>query len=672
MKLNGRTVLLCSCEGTMPLDAAALGKACGQAAPTISHQLCRAERDRLARAAGTAGPLLIACTQERAVFEETVEEAGGDPDALTLVNIRERAGWSAEAAAAAPKIAALLAEATLTRPETPLVGLTSAGVALVYGRDETAIEAARQLADRLDVTVLLDRPGAVLPPASTDFPVLKGHIRIAKGHLGAFEIIVDDYAVPAPSSRRALAFGPSRDGASSRCDLIIDLTGGTPLFSAAHKRDGYLRADPGSPGAVQALLARAADLVGQFDKPKYVEYRADLCAHGRNRRTGCTRCLEVCPTGAITPDGDHVALDPFICAGCGSCHAVCPTGATSYALPPADTLLERLRTLLETYHAAGGRDGVLLVHEADHGAPLIDLLSRWGDGLPARVIPVAVNTLTQLGIEFFAAALAYGAAEVRLLTSTRPREDMLATAKVLGLAETVASGLGYGSGRCSLLEADDPDALAGLLAAMPARAGGSPRPFLPMGDKRALMKLGLRQLHAAAPAPVAVLPLPPGAPFGTLDINVDGCTLCLACVQVCPTGALSDNPERPQLAFTQDACVQCGLCKATCPEKVISLRPQLDFTETARSAVLVKQEEPYHCISCGKPFGTRATVEKIVSKLQGKHWMYAGTGAGLGANPIDRVRMCADCRVIAQASSSIDPYAGPDRPRPRTAEDYKA
>ena len=43
-----------------------------------------------------------------------------------------------------------------------------------------------------------------------------------------------------------------------------------------------------------------------------------------------------------------------------------------------------------------------------------------------------------------------------------------------------------------------------------------------------------------------------------------------SCVSACPTGALSDDPERPLLRFAEDACVQCGLCKATCPEKVIT------------------------------------------------------------------------------------------------------
>lgn len=667
MKVEGRTVLVCDCEGTMSLDGTALAKACGAAgAPKPATQLCRAELARVGAAAAD-GPLMIACTQEGAVFEEAAEEAAGDTYDIRLVNIRERAGWSSEGAQATPKIAALLAEAALDTPDMPVLGLKSEGVALIYGRDETAIEAARLLADKLDVTVLLSDPRDVMPPRVTDFPVLKGRIRSAKGYLGAFEIVVDDYAVPSPSSRRVLEFQAPRDGAKSTCDIIIDLTGGTPLFQAGHKRDGYLRADPKSPAEVQKLLFKAADLVGEFDKPRYVNYREELCAHSRSKKTGCTRCLEVCPTGAITPNGDHVAIDPYVCAGCGSCHAVCPTGAATYALPTPDHLLERVRVLLTTYLDAGGKAPVLLAHEGEHGLPLIELLSRWGDGLPARVIPVQVNEITQLGIEFFATALANGAAEVRVLTSKRPRDDMMALARVLGLAETVASGLGYGTGRSSLIEADDPDQLAAAFGALPRREGTStPKTFLPMGDKRGLMKLSLRQMNRAAPAPVETLALAAGAPFGTLDIDVDGCTLCLACVGACPTGALSDNADRPALSFTEDACVQCGLCKNTCPEKVIKLVPRMNFTDSAMSPVLVKEEEPAECIRCGKAFGTKSTVEKIVAKLADKHWMFAGPN-----NPVDRIRMCADCRVISVTDSGLDPYAGAPRPKTRTGEDYQ-
>jgi ferredoxin len=176
--------------------------------------------------------------------------------------------------------------------------------------------------------------------------------------------------------------------------------------------------------------------------------------------------------------------------------------------------------------------------------------------------------------------------------------------------------------------------------------------------------LALRHLQAAAPAPVDLLALPPGAPFGRVVVDTAGCTLCLACVAACPTGALRDNPERPMLSFVEDACVQCGLCRNTCPEKVISLEPRLNLGPDALSAVLIKEEEPCSCIRCGKPFGIKSSVDRIVEKLSGKHWMFPDQAA------LDRLRMCADCRVVSVTGSGMDPYAGPARPVTRTTEDY--
>src|SRR6202030_4298083 len=92
-----------------------------------------------------------------------------------------------------------------------------------------------------------------------------------------------------------------------------------------------------------------------------------------------------------------------------------------------------------------------------------------------------------------------------------------------------------------------------------------PAQFYPQGRKREVMQLALRELHGAAPTPVDVVALPSTAPFGKIEINVGGCTLCLACVSACPTGALRDDPERPMLRFVGDACVQCGLCQTTIP-----------------------------------------------------------------------------------------------------------
>ncbi|HJS32897.1 MAG TPA: 4Fe-4S dicluster domain-containing protein [Alphaproteobacteria bacterium] len=662
MEINGKRLLVCDCNATMPLDAKGVARACGGDALDVHTLLCRTQLDALEKALGGGRPLLVACTQEAPLFAEARAEAGVDVD-LRFTNIRERAGWSEEADHATPKIAALLAEAALDLAPTPTVSLKSTGVTLIYGRDEKAIAAARRLADRLECTVLLSEPGDIVPPRLTEVPIYRGTIIAARGYLGAFEIEVNRYAAAIPSSRGRLEFEAARDSAASRCDLILDLSGGAPLFQAHAKRDGYFRPDPGDPAAIERALFDIVDMVGEYEKPRYVKYDATICVHSRSRKTGCTRCLDVCPTGAIVSAGDHVAIDPYICAGCGSCASVCPTGAATYDLPPQTSLYDRLRTLLGAYSRAGGMRAMLLVHDGRHGEELISMIAHHGRGLPARVVPFAVNEVTQLGFDFFMVALAYGAAQLRLLVDPRKRSEITGLAAQIGLAEAALSGLGYGEGRVAAIDTADPEIVEATLYAASRDAAPKPGAFLPMGGRRAVTLLALRHLHSVAPAPVDVLPLAPGSSFGALDVNVAGCTLCLACVGACPTGALIDNPDRPMLRFIEDACVQCGLCKATCPEKVIQLRPRFNFNDDARSPALVKEEEPAQCIRCGKPFAARAAIERVVEKLSGKHWMYMQGGA------LDRIRMCDECRMIVQSETAIDPFAGPPRPPIRTTDE---
>jgi ferredoxin len=660
-----RKILICSCEDTMPLDGAAVRRVCRGFEVIEGRQFCRTELERFRTAAAGSESITVACTQETPVFSETAGETEGAGE-LTFVNIREAAGWSKDAEIAGPKIAALLAAAAEPPPEISYVNLSSEGMTLLYGSDERAIEAANLLKEHLDLTVLIRQPGEVLPPRMTEFPLLKGTICSAKGQFGNFEVTIDDYAQASPSSRVELKFGPMRNAVVTRCDLLIDLSGGPALFPAADLRDGYLRADPGDPAAVLRAVLKARDLTGSFEKPRYVIYSEALCAHARSGIVGCRRCLDLCPTGAIAPNGDHVALDAGVCAGCGQCAAACPTGAAAYALPQSDALLRKLRTLLTAYREAGGQQPVIMFHDGAHGAEMIEALARYGDGLPANVLPVQLNEMTQVGLEAIAGAFAYGTSAVRLLVRAKPRHDVAGLSQTIALAEPILAGLGFDGARIATIETDDPDALGQALRAIEAM-GGAPKPasFAAVGKKRDVVRLALRELHAAAPSPTDIIMLPEGAPFGTLDVNVEGCTLCLSCVSACPTGALSDDPERPILRFAEDACVQCGLCKATCPEKVIALKPQIDFGSPTADKRVIKQEEPYVCIRCGTPFGVKSSVERVIASLEGKHWMYKNSKKRL-----DVIRMCSDCRVGAMAEENFDPFAGPSRPTVRTTEDY--
>ena len=651
----------------MPLDMAGLQRACPSLTLTGARQLCGAELD-LFRQEAADGRLTIACTQQQPQFEDIAAEGQLGAE-LTFVNIRETAGWSDAARDATPKIAALLADARYRSDPTPFVSFESQGVTLILGRDDTALALADALAETLDLTVLLTGEADVVPPRTAAFPIRRGVVGTARGHLGRFELTIDGYAEPAPSSRARLAFGPRRDGLVSRADIVIDVSGRPALFPAPELRDGYLRADPDNTIEVERLIRKAASLTGTFDKPRAIAFTDALCAHARSRITGCTRCLDLCPAGAIQPAGDHVAIDPYVCGGCGQCSAVCPTGAAAYAVPAVDRLIGRLRTLLATYHAAGGKDVVLLLHDRAHGAELIDAAARHGRGLPANVLPVEIEEVGATGLETIAAAFAYSAAGVRLLLHAKPRHAPDALRRTLALAERILGPLGYGAAAAATIETDDPDAMLDALATRPAGSPASrPASFAATGGKREILILTLRELNRVAPTPAQVIALPAHAPIGRVAVDTEGCTLCLSCVSACPTSALTAGDDRPLLRYDESLCVQCGLCQATCPEKVITLEPRLSFAAFEAGPIMLKEEAPFCCIACGKPFGVTSTVEKIMAKLAGRHWMYAGDNA----RRLDLIKMCEDCRITSVTNSGLDPYAGTPRPKLRTSEDYYA
>lgn len=677
--------LVCDCQGTMVLDGQKLSDALGLQQPLrVYRELCRSQlsvvQDALADADGEAGQLVqVACRQECALFQEVADDVlpgesrplgadgadniGASAADIVFTDVRDCAGWTEAGKASNAKMAALLAaDAILPRP-APSVSLVCEGVCLVYGRGQAALDSARRLGDRLSVSVLLSDPDDALPPAHTEQTIHRGRIARAAGHLGAFDIIVDGYAALLPSSKAELQFTLPRDGAKASCHIIVDLSGGAPLFAADGRRDGYVRADPDSPVDVADALFKAADLIGTFEKPRYVTFDADICAHSRSGIVGCTNCLDVCPVGAISPDGDHVAIDTAICGGCGNCAAVCPTGAASYAVPGRGDLLTKLDVLLATYLDAGGTAPVVLLADETHGRDVVNALARFGRGLPANVLPVYLQSVLSVGHETLIGAITLGADRVVALPPPARRNELGSLEMQSALANAFLDGLSLGADRVTILDADDPDQIEGALFDLPAVAPPVTRRSASFsGTKRDIARTVLGHLHDAAPTAIDALKLPTGAPYGRIIVETEGCTLCLSCVGACPANALSDAPDRPQVAFTEAACVQCGVCVATCPENVIRLEPRYLFTTEALSPVMIKSEEPFHCIVCDAPFGTRSTINAVLERLRG-HAMFASD------DKMRLIQMCDTCRVTTLANSNDDPFRSNERPRVRTTDD---
>lgn len=643
-----KNLILCNCSGTQELDKNKLETATGLGCSRVHSALCTTQMTQAEEALATGG-VIICCQQEQRIFEELAADLGVDAPGFT--DLRDRAGWSDDPRPKLPKMAALMAEAALPAPAEKTVDVVSEGLCLIVGKGDVALKAAHRLQDILGVTVLLTDDTD--PPEARGFDTIRGHLKQAAGALGGFTLRIDALRQVNPGGRGALRWTEPRDGGQSECDIILDLTGGTPLFPAPEKREGYLRADPGSVTAVADAVLEASQLLGTFEKPLYVALEPLICAHSRAEKTGCSNCLDICPTGAITPDGDHVSIDPMVCAGCGACAARCPSGAITYDAPPVETIFRRLHTLASTYRNAGGEAPRLLVHDEGFGRDIIALAARHGKGLPADVIPLGVSVLSGFGHAEMLAALACGFADVTLLLSPTTERDALDL-------EVPLAGAIAGVERVHLLDVADPDAFCDALYGPKDLSSPCPDPILPMGSRRQVARLSAKALNPEA----EILPLPDDAPYGAVLVDTGACTLCLSCVSLCPSGALLDNPDMPQLRFQEDACLQCGLCANICPEDAIGYEPRMNLTDAALSQTVLNEEEPFACIECGALFGVKSTVEKIVGKLAGKHSMFANENAA------KMIQMCDNCRVKAQFHSQDNPFSGGDRPQVRTTDDY--
>lgn len=491
---------------------------------------------------------------------------------------------------------------------TARVEYRSRGRVAVIGGEE-AMEFAPRLEAPLHPQVVLlhgaEEPGAPVIPVG-------GRAINVEGYMGNFRITLGD---------EGKATYETVD-----VDLILDLSP-TPLLDMPIKPAGYFTSGTDELSLV-TVIEQLTELVGTFEKPRYFDYDASICAHGRAGQTGCRRCIDSCPAEAITALAESIEVNPYLCQGGGICASVCPTGAIRYTYPDAADTLERIRNLLRVYRDNSGQNPVVaFVAETD-----TESLNQ----IPANMLIVVVEELASVGLEIWLATLAYGATSVLLINGgSVPARVIAPLNKQLDGADAILTGLGYPAHAVRMIESpvlvDEGE---------PVMAEFEPANFTGLTEKRRVAFLAIDHLYEQSLMTAPIIPLPPGSPFGTIHVDDQACTMCLSCSSVCPANAVEAGNETPRLIFHESNCVQCGICSSACPERAITLESRLIAdAELRRRTTTLHEEPPFCCVVCGKPFATNSVIQNMLTRLEG-HWMYQDERAKR------RLMMCEDCRVV--------------------------
>ncbi len=350
-----------------------------------------------------------------------------------------------------------------------------------------------------------------------------------------------------------------------------------------------------------------------------VHLRAERCLRWRHRRAPCRRCLEFCPTGALT-EGRPVMLDLTACSACGLCLHRCPAGA----LEPGSALLEELLRSLPSL--AGERVALacpqaddeegrsrlpvgavvqvpclgwvtpsLLLHASEAG-----LAEVWLDDSPcpgcAQGAPVTGELAA--GLALAGGLLRRAGRALPLVRASAPARRLRRRPRAVRLVDPRQPRIN----RRELFTRWGHVLTQGVSTTVAARLTVSEEPpppsarlphYLP-AERRRLLEVLARWGEPARP--------PAGLPGNAIRLEGD-CRACGLCARFCPGGAIRFHTEedRFHLTFRPALCLgeDCLLCLLACPEEALASTAAEDPFSPREHLLLVGGLAP--CRRCGAP-----------------------------------------------------------------------
>ncbi|MDL0108908.1 4Fe-4S dicluster domain-containing protein [Campylobacter felis] len=349
----------------------------------------------------------------------------------------------------------------------------------------------------------------------------------------------------------------------------------------------------------------------------FITYNSSVCQYHKRRSEHCAKCAEICPTTAILKDDEERILQfsQIDCLGCGGCVSVCPSGSLDYAPMNRDSFFKMLDFV------EGSKICII-----PKKMPLEHLNLRLGEG----VLPFMIEGEKWLSNLHFLSLLQSSGANLVFYTDFVSR----GSAEAIGLLNAVFERK---FGKKAVFVASDEKELENALTKLEFIEGLNFSFHNNTLTNRENFAVRLR--HLIADEDLGVVESGEWLRYGDLRLNVDTCTLCLACVGACNVGALVADSKENALKFNPSLCTTCGYCEASCAEKdTLKLeRSGLRLEKSYFDFRTLAKDELFACVECGKEFATKKAVEKIASLMRDK---FVNDEAKLKS-----LYCCADCKA---------------------------
>ncbi len=347
-----------------------------------------------------------------------------------------------------------------------------------------------------------------------------------------------------------------------------------------------------------------------------------LCQYSPRLQTGCRRCLSACMHGGLRLDEGGIELDHTACMECGACVATCPTGAIQYERFTDQTFFSFTRAI---EGLIAGRKIVIGSSKALKGLwwqhPK-ESQPRYHALFIEHPQPAALSPMN------FLALFACGAQGVTVIFDSPAAQIPKASAAAIGEAAQIVSTLTGWQGPIRVSSTEEAQKGLGPLAKEAGKrvsedvinrscpglaAGFSGRRALLARILTAMMEQGAQKTQETGAK--RLFEEQPEAPYQDLELNGDRCTQCLACINECRSGALDAREDEMSLLFEPALCVACGICTEICPEKALSQQPGLKLSPQFFERRRLFHAEPARCSMCGKVFGTKKSLQRVMSLL---------------------------------------------------------